>query len=90
MRKREGEEEAEHRTDEPSTEEQSRNAAGSMQQRSKFLHAAAEVPHPLRPSDVVATATGSRGARRAAGRTVRGATRWMAVASTAMRRGPTQ
>jgi hypothetical protein len=48
MRKREGEEEAEHRTDEPSTEEQSRDAGGSVQRRSKFLHAAAEVPHPLR------------------------------------------
>jgi hypothetical protein len=49
MRKREGEEEAEHRTYEPSTEEQSRDAAGSVQQWSKFLHTAAEVPHPLRP-----------------------------------------
>jgi hypothetical protein len=30
MRKREGEEEAEHRTDEPSTEEQSRDAGGNV------------------------------------------------------------
>jgi hypothetical protein len=90
MRKREGEEEAEHRTDEPSTEEQSRDAAGSVQRRASSCTRWPRCHTPCGPSDVVATAMGSRGARRAAGRTVRGATQWTAAASTAMRRGPTR